>query len=256
MNTIFLSKLYGLYNLPALHPLRGALWSAKGWYFGSDIQEAVAKSKMTNAVLRILARCKIPAECRENNVLFIHIPRCGGLSISKVLYGHFRDHHTAAFFRKVDHEFFRSAFKFAVIRHPAARAISAYCHTLNKGSADIIFDRGWQLKTKHVKTFDDYIEFLEQNSWRLHQLDFVMRPQAYFISDDKGNVLIENLFRLEKDMGAVNSLLQSLGLPQAPHTNASRATEVRLTRRQSDRILALYAADLRMYEGLSQSKPF
>jgi hypothetical protein len=100
---------------------------------------------------------------------------------------------------------------------------------------------------------DQYISFLAENSACLHQLDYVMRPQVPFILDEDGNVLVDRLFRLERDMEALNELFQSWGLPRVPHINASRAANIGLDQRQIDRILALYAEDLPMYASLQPS---
>ena len=131
--------------------------------------------------------------------------------------------------------FFLLAFKFALVRHPLARALSAFKYLSDKGTADTSLDPGWQLKTKHISSLDQYISFVEENSAfveensaRLHQLDYVMRPQVPFILDEDGNVLVDKLLRLERAMEALNELFQSWGLPRVPHINASRAANIRL----------------------------
>jgi len=177
------------------------------------------------------------------------------MSVTKVLYGHVRDHHTAAFFRNVDRAFFSSAFKFALVRDPILRALSCYKYILNKGTPDMVLHTAWQIKTKHIKTLDHYIGFLEENSSRLSQLDYIMRPQVHFVLDVDGKLLVDKLFRLERDMGAVNSLFRSWGLSEVPHINATPVTDLQLNYRQVDRLSALYAADMRLYEGLDQEKP-
>lgn len=246
-----LHEIYGIYNRSWLHPLRNAIAAVTGWYFGADIQEAISRSKAANAMLGRVCACTIPIECRKNNILFIHIPRCGGMSVTTVLYGHFRDHHTAAFFRNVDRAFFSSAFKFALVRDPITRALSSYKYILNKGTADLALDRGWQIKTKHIKTLDHYIGFLEENSSHLHKLEYIMRPQVHFVLDGDGKLLVNKLFRIESDMGAVNSLIRSWGFTEVPHINATPAIDVQLNHGQIERLSALYSADMCLYEGLA-----
>lgn len=250
-----LHEIYGLYNKPPLHYIRRVVWGATGWYFGADIQEAIARSKVANAALGGICACTVPEECRKNNILYVHVPRCGGLSVTKALYGHFRDHHTALFFRNVDRAFFASAFKFAIVREPIGRALSGYKFILNKGTADLALDRGWQIITKHIKTLDHYIGFLEEHSPRLHQLEYIMRPQVHFVTDEDGKLLVDKLFRLECDMEAVNSLFRSWGLTEVPHVNATPATSFRLDERQAERLSVLYAADVRMCEQLAAENP-
>ncbi len=246
-----LHKLYYLYGNPRLHLLRRTVSAVAGCYFWTDIQDVIARSQTRKAALGRLCECTIPSECRKNNILFIHVPRCGGTSISTAIYGYVRDHHPASYFRNVDHAFFLSAFKFAVIRDPILRALSAYKCILNKGAADVALDRGWQLKTKHIKTLDNYIGFLEENSSRLHQLDFIMRPQVHFVLDTNGELLVDKLFRLEIDMEAINSLFRSWGLCEVPHLNAAPPIDLKPDHRQIDRLAALYAADVRLYKDLA-----
>jgi hypothetical protein len=247
--------IYGIYNSPRLHLLRKTVAAKTGLCYWGDIQEAIARSRLLRALLGRMCGCTIPAECKRRNILFIHIPRCGGISVSNALYGNIRDHQTASYFRNVDTEFFSLAFKFALVRHPVARALSAFKYLLNNGARDMAFDPGWQLKTKHISTLDQYLSFLEENFSRLDQLDYVMRPQAQFVLDGDGILLVDKLFRLERDMEALNDLFRSWGLPRVPHMNATPPIQLRPDQRQTDRILALYAADLRMYEALEQSKP-
>jgi hypothetical protein len=246
---IGLHEIYYLYGNPRLHFLRRTVSALTGCYYWTDIQEAIAASQTLRAALGRLCECTIPSECRKNGILFIHVPRCGGMSISTAIYGHFRDHHSASYFKNIDHEFFSAAFKFALVRDPILRALSAYKFILKKGATDMALDRGWQIKTKHIKTIDHYIGFLEENSSRLHQLDFIMRPQGHFILDSNGKLLVNKLFRMESDMAALSSLIRSWGLANIPRINATPAMRLELNHRQTDRLAALYADDVRLYEG-------
>ena len=236
-----------IYDWPRLHWLRRTVAAATGCYYWNDVKEAIARSPLRRVAVW-LGGDGIPHQCRGSGILFIHVPRCAGMSISARLYGGIRDHHAASYFRDVDPGFFTSAFTFAVVRDPILRAISAYKFVLNRGAADMELDWGWQRRTAHIRTLDQYLDFLEENRSRLHQLDYVMRPQAAFICDADGRPLVDRLFRLERDMDGLNAMLRRWGLPEVPHINATPRRTIAIDAAQIRRLRWLYAADHRLYE--------
>ncbi len=236
-----------LYDWPRLHYFRRAVAALTGCYYWNDVKEAIAASPLRR-VAGWLGRDGIPSQCRASNILFIHVPRCAGMSISARLYGGIRDHHAASYFRNVDPAFFAEAFTFAVVRDPILRAISAFKFVLNKGAADMELDWGWQRLTAHIHTLDQYLDFLEENRDRLDRLDYVMRPQAAFLCDADGRPLVDRLFRLERDMEGLNAMLRRWGLPEVPHINATPRRTVAIDAGQIRRLRRLYDADTRLYE--------
>lgn len=114
------------------------------------------------------------------------------------------------------------------------------------------FDKGWQIKTKRVRTLDDYIDFLDDNRWRLDRLDFIMRPQAHFVLDSSGSPLVDRFFRMEADLGDLNHLLCSWGKKKMPTLNSNPPGAIKCSQRQIDRLAAIYVADMHLYESVSK----
>ncbi|HXW71462.1 MAG TPA: hypothetical protein VEK34_08480 [Methylocella sp.] len=105
------------------------------------------------------------------------------------------------------------------------------------------------------KPLDDYIGFLEDNEAYLARLDFVMRPQFCFVLDPAGKQLVDRLFRLETDLDDLNKLLHSSGKRNIPTLNTTPAMDIKCRQRQIDRLAAIYAADRRLYESVSNQTP-
>ena len=82
---------------------------------------------------------------RGAQVLFVHVPKTGGTSVSKVLYGRNLPHYTARFWYSTFRDSVADLPSFAVVRHPVERLISAYKMAL-AGGTDIVaysrYDRG------------------------------------------------------------------------------------------------------------------
>src|SRR4051812_44382026 len=70
---------------------------------------------------------RIDPEMRRRNLIFVHVPRAAGTSISSVLFGARNTlHHTIRYYRTVHPRFYANAMSFAVLRDPFERFASAY----------------------------------------------------------------------------------------------------------------------------------
>jgi hypothetical protein len=138
-------------------------------------------------------------EKHYDSVLFVHIPKTAGSSISKILYDNNLDHwnrewprhHDPYFYLKDANNIDDSVFSFSVVRNPYTRTYSCYkqFNKVNKTSISFI----------------EYLENIEKNiispiSPLLHL------PQSFYIMD--GEVVqvnkiykFENLKELEEDLG-------------------------------------------------------
>lgn len=121
----------------------------------------------------------------KHNAIFIHIPRTGGTSMERREFLGWGGHETVRDFR--DKEGFDDAFKFAFVRNPWDRYVSAWS-LLNEG-----------------QFFDVRI-----TSPRIH-----FRPQHEFICDEDGNVLVDFVGRYETLKADWRYVCDKLGVP--PH---------------------------------------
>lgn len=126
---------------------------------------------------------------------FIHINKCGGSAIEKAL--KIPKLHDSAMQRKsaVGNSAWERAFNFAVVRHPLARFYSFYRYRLRQNFADM------------------YVNNLSFNSWMLAIIEeagevyegqtkntnaLMLASQFDWISDDTGNIIVDQVIALEK----------------------------------------------------------
>jgi hypothetical protein len=70
---------------------------------------------------------RIAVEMRHRNLIFVHVPRVAGTSISSALFGPRNTmHHSIRYYKTVHPRFYESAESFAVLRDPFARFASSY----------------------------------------------------------------------------------------------------------------------------------
>lgn len=119
---------------------------------------------------------------RNTGLAFIHIPRTAGLSVLQAVYhSEFLRHFTIQQFLQVSCDDVRRLPRFAVVRNPWDRAVSAY--TLAKqggipGGAQMLHPQ--QYRRAEFNTFDSFVrEYLAaRDVWKL---DGVFRPQVYYL---------------------------------------------------------------------------
>ena len=99
----------------------------------------------------------MPVHCVATQSIFIHIPKSAGMSVVKALYGkESSNHDTWREYYRRDREKFKSYFKFAFVRHPLDRFISAYEYLMKGGKADA--DKYWRGKyLSPYSSADDFI---------------------------------------------------------------------------------------------------
>ena len=175
-------------------------------------------------------RWRIPAAMRARKLIFVHVPRVAGTSIMCALYGEgCIHHHSMRYYRALDPGFAQSAQSFALLRDPLDRFASAYAFVRAGGTA---YSRlsdvsSWRQTAGHrIGPWMTYLGL----SWKGRgplELDFVMRPQSWFVCDcASGAPLVKDLFVLGEDdqrlpgrlSGAPEDRTLALAQPQRPRT--------------------------------------
>ena len=144
---------------------------------------------------------------RDRNLIFVHVPRVAGTSIMRTLYGggciH---HHSMRYYRALDPGFAQNAGSFALLRDPLDRFASAFAFVRGGGTALSRLSDVFVRQTAHIETVDDYLSFLEGRGPL--DLDFVMRPQSWFVCDLRtGTPLVKDLFLYGEDDAALAAYL-------------------------------------------------
>jgi chondroitin 4-sulfotransferase 11 len=157
-----------------------------------------------------------------HHCIFVHIPKTGGTSISKALFGAEFGHCTVDHYEIFSPERFHNYFKFGFVRNPWDRLLSAY-KFLKKGGM-YSADKTWSdIYLSEFENFEHFVLSLKNKrkaNGILRGTHFI--PQYKFVCDYKLKVKLDFLGRFENidlDFDFINS---KLGLySQLKHLNKS-----------------------------------
>ncbi|MBV8594607.1 MAG: sulfotransferase family 2 domain-containing protein [Caulobacteraceae bacterium] len=195
---------------------------------------------------RSLGRQVISATERAG-VIFVHIPKTGGTSVSRVLYGRNLPHYSARFYGEVFPDLVRSHASFSIIRHPVARLISGYKFMLDGGSEVIAADRCERSTLRGLDDLGAFVDFLDERA-ALGALPPTFRAQSWYIEDDQGDVAVDRLFTFTSSRGPSPELIRWMGLRTGlPHLNATGSDSITASPRVRDKIERIYARDLALF---------
>jgi hypothetical protein len=222
-----------------------------GVTYEEDIYETFCRA--VPRLMRLFA-WRIDAQMRRRNLIFVHVPRAAGTSISLALFGSRNTlHHSIRYFKTIHPGFYDSADSFAVLREPFARFVSSYAFVRAGGTRSCRLSAPFRAETAHIRGVDDYLDYLEGRD--VLALDFVMRPQAWFVTDlASGAPLVKNLFLLEEEQSGLARFLEGHGVTALPRLNASERIACRLSPRQRQRVERLYAADFALVAALRRRR--
>jgi hypothetical protein len=200
-----------------------------------------------------LFRGRIPAAMRARNLIFVHVPRVAGTSIVRALYGEgCIHHHSMHYYATLDPGFVEHAGSFALLRDPVARFASAFAFVRAGGTQSCRLSDAFLRQTERLTTVEDYLSFLEERGPL--DLDFVMRPQSWFVCDDRGAVLVKDLFLLGEDSAALAAYLAPHGIGRLPWLNHAPRSQLLLNPRQRRRIERVYADDFALIDSVRRRK--
>lgn len=133
----------------------------------------------------------------DTKSIFIHIPKCGGVAINKIIYGRRRGggHTTLEQYTN----FFQPScilnyFKFTIVRNPWDRLVSAYFFLKNGGLGET--DQTWfNNELGQFSSFDGFVKgwLNRENIWKWHHF----RPQYHYMLDKRERVHVEFVAFLE-----------------------------------------------------------
>lgn len=140
-------------------------------------------------------RISLMPDFTAKNCIFIHIPKCAGVSVSQALFPGGRPGHLPlSWYESMFPGFYENAFKFTIVRDPLERAYSAYRYLATR-PADGRDGGSMQL----VRRYPDFDAFVQ--SWlcpenALRQLHFV--PQWHFVANSFGDIDVDYIGRFER----------------------------------------------------------
>jgi hypothetical protein len=190
----------------------------------------------------------------------VHVPKAAGLSVGKSLYGHKTgDHRTIAdymlCFKKSD---FDSFFKFAFVRNPWDRLLSAYLYLKNGGRNKD--DYTWA--KRHLAPFSDFGAFV--HGWVNDEnirLGLHFRPQHEFVSANDLTLNVDFIGYFENIHQDYNHIRWRIGggnkLVESNRTERDiRDYKRYYTNKMVDIVAKTYRKDIKLFgynfEGISQ----
>ena len=189
----------------------------------------------------------------ERGCLFVHIPKCAGVAVSRALFGGLGGGHLpVAHYQLVfDAAQYTRLFKFAVVRNPYDRLLSAY-RFLARGGLNAQ-DAAWAART--LPAYNGFADFVER--WltpaRAAQV-LHFRPQVSFLRiPGRADIEVDFLARQEKladDFGRLCTRLGVAHLPLGEENRSSQAnTDYRPAYSQRARMIAanVYGEDLAVF---------
>jgi hypothetical protein len=211
-----------------------------------DVRERLCIAGFTPP-LTAARRARLQA-IRSAGLLFIHVPKNAGMSISSRLYGQQVKHASVRYYDRVAPDIIDHLPSFALIRDPVDRFLSAFRYARSGGTAHNRVSPTFRDTYLSLTSLDDAIAHLE-TARSLYHVDHIFRPQSWYITNRHGVILVERLL-LMQDIAQVETMMPARDHAPLPHINRSTGHGIRVTPAQLSRIRALYAADVALYDRL------
>jgi len=184
----------------------------------------------------------------KHKCIFIHIPKTAGSSIITALSGGVsrRQHLPWYIFQKANPEKYEKYYKFAFVRHPIERAISAYNYLSRGGNEknDLIIKK----KLDNYKDFNDFvINGLSDGYFRNHPM---FLPQSDFIVRFDQELAVDFLGKFEEIDESFGEIARKLNLDiKLPKINMSnKSDDINIEEEALSILNLIYAQDFVNFE--------
>lgn len=131
------------------------------------------------------------------NALFIHIPKCAGVSLFKTLYGQDSFGHMSVndYIERYGESAMAHMYKFAIVREPVSRLLSAYNY-LKAGGRGRDLDREYQGILANCQSIEDFVlNWLPRHGIQNFQ-HFI--PQTNYIFNKDDQLQVDDVFKFEE----------------------------------------------------------
>lgn len=175
--------------------------------------------------------------------IFVHVPKAAGFSVSNALYGKALGHIKAQNIRRYARVEFDCCFKFAFVRHPVSRYISALSYVRENYE---VLQGSPGLPPRELLSLSP-ADFLDQwlDGMAIEDTNFVFQAQSDFIFDDDDVLLVDYLARYENFDEEIRHLSERLPALESIQTlNASGSAKVEFAFEEIDsKLRRIYGRD-------------
>ena len=195
------------------------------------------------------------APMKEAGVVFVHVPKTGGLSIARALYGtEGGGHRTAADYRRqLGDDAYEAMVSLAVVREPTERLASAFAF-LQRGGLNAL-DRAF--RDAYLFQFSTLESFVLGGLAEVVEKQVHFRPQHRYVCHEGGTLDVDHVLRHETLRADYERLRPVLGGDPLPHLNATGAS-ARLARSLSadarEVVARVYSRDFSLFGYPSSSR--
>lgn len=186
----------------------------------------------------------------QTGLIFVHIPKAAGMSVSDTLYGLWMKHASIRWLRHVQGGRLARLPSFAILRHPADRFVSAYRFARAGGSApaDNYVSEPFSSLYRNFRSIDDALDHVEAAA-SPYRVDHIFRPQRWYITDRTGRIAVDRLVRIN-DIARLPILVPGFPDRAVPFINRSEGEPIALTSQQIRRLQTVYATDFALWDQL------
>jgi len=185
---------------------------------------------------------------RDAGVLFIHIPKNAGMSVSSTLYNDQVFHPTIRYYARVAPDLVRDLPSFAVWRHPVERFVSAFRFAQAGGSHEVPVSRAFRERYMAFRTLDEAIDHVAATS-SLYDLDHIFRPQFWYVADMAGRIAVDHIYMIDQLDNALADYVNA-GTDKIAWINRSTPLDIELSPDQLAKLRRLYPIDFAIHEAL------
>jgi chondroitin 4-sulfotransferase 11 len=182
--------------------------------------------------------------------IFIHIPKCAGIAVSKSLLGKPVGHLSALDYRMIfGKEDFNNYYKFTFVRNPFSRLVSAYEFMQNDGYGES--DKNIVTVVKQYPTFQDFVlnHLTPQGAKRIRHF----RPQHFFVCDSSNHIMVDFVGRFESIEQDYENIRNKIGVGEPlKKINATNGKRLSLDKyyenpRVLNKVIEIYHKDFEIF---------
>ncbi len=184
----------------------------------------------------------------KKKAIFVHIPKCAGISINQTLFGNLGGGHRTLeeYIHVFGADCLSEYFKCTMVRNPWDRLVSAYFF-LQKGGLNERNRLWFDKELGRFEGFDDFVKnwITETNIWKTQHF----RPQVHYIIDPEKQVKMDFVGFLENIQDDFRTIAKRVGIKQKlPGSNKSRHSMYAdcYTDQTREIVAKVYAKDIKL----------